>query len=122
MTTDLQAALIPLAEKAGYGLKPCHEDCSAVGVVEHSTIWDVVNKGVRWWTLPGADGTLEGEVELVLGWLAKAGYVYQGFYATGKHVFTTRNNATMLKTQGEGDTLHAALAAAVIALHEATDA
>lgn len=110
--SDLQAALIPLAEKAGY----------EVSQYDSYGTWYKLGTG-RYEPFPDADGTLEGEVELVLGWLAKAGYGTTIGNSLKGESFMYRCHidiGTEMQSWAFKDTLHAALAAAVIALNKST--
>ena len=112
--SELQDALIPLAEKAKAGtVGMCHEE-RIRGVSCVLVVCD--NEGRIEYPLPGADGTLsDAEVTVVLGWLAKAdiflSYDHDSF-----------GSYTWDDWQTKADTLNAALAAAVLALHEASHA
>ena len=121
-TSELQAALIPLAEKAGERLWQDHGMCPKGHDVDNCTKnWIVFPAGSR---VPGADGTLtDAECWTVLGWLAKAGYMFQMFIVTGGNIdgqfsvtLTSEHSGSAVNS---ADTLNAALAAAVLALHEA---
>ena len=79
----------------------------------------------NWEPVPGASGSLEGEVETVLGWLAKVGYdTFVGF-GSGQfviqpfhHLNETEHDTLLFEVRG--DTLHEALSQAVCAWYEAT--
>ena len=114
---DLQAALIPLAKAAGYRVI---EQRGSVGVYR--------NRDFRM-LLPGADGTLtDAEVTVVRMWLIKAGYNISLWpdEMTGK-VFELTIETPFDEEERHGrdfiecaDTENAALASAVLALHEAS--
>ena len=125
---ELQAALIPLAEKAGYAIYHSHAMCAqGHEPTENCGKREVVGTGKL---LPGADGTLtDAEVTVVLTWLAKAHIEFTG----GRHKRTDEYGFRLRDYHandppheppvlGHGDTLNAALAAAVKALHEANHA
>ena len=70
--------------------------------------------------LPGASGTLEGEVETVLGWLAKAGIAYAvepNNSGDWQLKFYTADQYSTAVIVPYGDSLHAALESALVALH-----
>ena len=117
---DLQAALIPLAEKAGVDVGEGTDDYAGMLFYVQENDISIL--------FPGADGTLgDAEVTTVLTWLAKAGYevrimerkngdsrvsIYDKDPDIGGH-----NVAMTLRVAA---TLNAALVAAVLALHEAS--
>lgn len=118
MTNPLQHALVPLAEAARLHVGYCHHgdvrSDRCVLVVRDSE--DAI--GVR---LPGANGSLEGEVEVVLGWLAKLGDVSHGGhvkieYQTGGYWVTLDGFDAIPIVTKKANTLHEALAEAVKAL------
>ena len=68
-------------------------------------------------SLSVASGTLDSsEVGLVLGWLAKTGYVLYPRFKVNKYFYYRHVSGGFLL--GSGDTLHAALESALVALHE----
>lgn len=113
---DLQQALVPLAEKAGYAIYHSHAMCAqGHEPTENCGKREVTGTGKL---LPGVDGTLtDAEVTVVLGWLAKAGYET---CITNSEVVVTKKQLGISSLMLDADTLNAALAAAVKALHEAS--
>lgn len=123
--SDLQAALIPLAEKAGAETKqfPVERPRGTPAMK-----WGYRDTNSKWRYFP-TDTLSDAEVTVVLGWLAKAGYKwgnpdYEGHPHTMRIEWFDEDRLTGHRKYrwivGHGPTLPAALAAAVIALHEAS--
>ncbi len=118
--TALVDAVRRVAEAAGYKL---HYSRNMEDTERYYFIYEKNPSGVlRRVMLPGASGSLEGECEVVLGWLAKAGYMPQisslddlDTEQTGFGVFLYAKSDKPEWT-GHGDTLHEALAAALLAM------
>ena len=108
--SDLQAALIPLAPKDA----AVHPDL----LMTHNgeTVRAYLDSNRNKHPLPGADGTLaDAEVTTVLGWLTKAGYettIDTGLFSGDIFVAIDR----VKRVVGQGDTLHSALANAILKL------
>ena len=112
MISELQAAVRWLAEGAGYEIR------------KRGTKWTVAfDEGHTFQWLPGASGTLEGEVETVLGWLAKAGYNWSGWPIKDSELieFRITRDSRRTITRESKSTLHAALASALVALYEGAE-
>ena len=111
---DLQAALIPLAERA---IEDTNAELSSIS--GRPVYFD--KRRSEWLNIPGADGTLtDAEVTVVLRWLAKVGYEIR-FFGNWCELFKNAESLSeVVIIREQGDTLNAALAAAVLALHEAS--
>ena len=129
--SELQQALVPLAKKAGYHIETF--DHSEHGYGKRTTVWtrperdsDTADDARENFMgeLPGANGTLEGECEVVLSWLAKAGYTVRYHQSKKNYIVAlVRHQENVIAIRKFGPTLHEALASAVKALprEDATD-
>ena len=106
MGNKLQAAVCWAAEAAG--------ETISNGDIQKSSVYAGGNL-TTWHAVPGASGTLEGEVETVLAWLAKAGYLWRNGLRGADFVISDEFGDVL--SEGNGDSIHAALESALVSLH-----